>query len=657
VNITVKSDPTPIVITSSTKSWTYNSANHKDEVYTVTYGGVSLTPDASGKQFELPTGDKVTITATAAGVTNVSDNTPENNTYNYAIENPTQYTNVTALTGTLSILCKQVTITAKDASKTYDGTPLTESGFTATALETGDSHTFAVTMTAASTITTFGTTPNVIATVDGTPVTPDVETPVGNYCVTAKNGTLSIGKRPITLSLDSTKVYDGAPFMIYASHLHVTGIVTGDTLASGEMWTESNEVGEYENQDGSFQALLASGVIYKGGFSILDPSGSMVTSSYIPTFKVKLGITPCTITITAATDSKPYDGTPLTNSGYSITAGALVASDNLASCVVTGSQLCLGSSPNVPSGAVIKRGTDDVTGNYTIHYVNGTLTVTQATGFSCPSAETFYLDDCAANMTVTLTGTPTVTGVAAGHYTVTNNLSSLNPMGFGTHTVKWSLLDDCNNVVATCDQIVKVDYKPCVGVSWQGHFYDAVRVGAQCWLAENIRWATGNHAAYKEESANLDKFGYLYSWYTAVGVNEDDDSAIPITKTGTCGEPYVQGICPDGWGVGSEADFSLLNATAGSTGALKEMSTLYWLSGYEGTLPNTGFNARGGGWYNSSLARYEDLMTGAHFWRCDATPGSATFSSVIAYYCDETLSTQSRKTDKMSVRCIRKVMP
>ena len=657
VNITVKSDPTPIVITSSTKSWTYNSANHKDEVYTVTYGGVSLSADASGKVFELPTGDKVTITATAAGVTNVSDNAPENNTYNYAIENPTQYTNVTALTGTLSILCKQVTITAKDASKTYDGTPLTESGFTATALETGDSHTFAVTMTSASTITTFGTTPNVIATVDGTPVTPDVETPVGNYCVTAKNGTLSIGKRPFTITLDSVKVYDGAPFMVTASQLYVTGLVNNDTLASGEMWTESGEVGEYENNDGSFQATLASGIIYKGGFSILDPSGSSVTSCYTPTFKVKLGIVPCTITITAATDSKPYDGTPLTNSGYSITAGALVSSDNLASCIVTGSQLCLGSSPNVPSGAVIKNGTNDVTGNYTIHYVNGTLTVTQATGFSCPPAETFYLDDCAANMTVTLTGTPTVTGVAAGHYTVTNNLASLNPMGVGTHTVKWSLLDDCGNVAATCDQTVKVDYKPCVGVTWQGHFYDAVRVGSQCWLAENIRWATGNHAVYKEESANLDKFGYLYSWYTAVGVDEDDDSAIPTTKSDTCGEPYVQGICPDGWGVGSEADFSLLNATAGSTGALKEMSTLYWLSGYEGTLPNTGFNARGGGWYNSSLARYEDLMTGAHFWRCDATPGSAAFSSVIAYYCDETLSTQSRKTDKMSVRCIRKVMP
>ncbi|MCR4657989.1 MAG: hypothetical protein K5770_17465 [Lachnospiraceae bacterium] len=45
-------------------------------------------------------------------------------------------------TGTLKVEPKAVTITAKNATKTYDGTELTESGFTATALETGDSRTF-----------------------------------------------------------------------------------------------------------------------------------------------------------------------------------------------------------------------------------------------------------------------------------------------------------------------------------------------------------------------------------------------------------------------------------------------------------------------------------------------------------------------------------
>ena len=559
---------------------------------------------------------------------------------------------VTYANDTLTVTPKAVTVTADNATKVYDGTPLTKDSYTNTALASTD-HIESVTVTGSQTVV--GTSDNVpsaavIKNADGADVT-------SSYDISYVNGTLEVTKRPFTLTLDSSKVYDGSAFTVTANQLHVSGLADGDVLASGTMWTESAEMGEYENQDGSFQATLAAGVIYKSGFSILDPSSTDVTFCYTPTFKVKLGITPRALTITAASDTKAYDGTPLTNSGYSITAGALASTDNLTSCVVTGSQLCLGSNNNVPSAAVIMNGSTDVTSNYTIHYVNGTLTVTEATGFSCPPMETFYVNDCVSSMTVTLAGTPTVTGIAAGHYTVTNNLSTKNPLTVGTHTITWTLLDDCDKVVATCDQTVKVDYKPCVGVTWQGHTYDAVRIGSQCWFTENLRWATGNHAVYNGDASNVDKFGYLYSWYTAVGVDEDDDSAIPTTKFDNCGNPYVQGICPDGWGIGSLADHNLLNITAGSTSALKEMSTLYWLSGYEGTMPNTGFKARGSGWYNSALARYEDLMTGYHFWQSDATPGSAVFSNTISYYCDEILSTQSRKSDKMSVRCVRKVAP
>jgi uncharacterized protein (TIGR02145 family) len=175
-----------------------------------------------------------------------------------------------------------------------------------------------------------------------------------------------------------------------------------------------------------------------------------------------------------------------------------------------------------------------------------------------------------------------------------------------------------------------------------------------------MRWATGNHSAYGDDADNVDKFGYLYTWYTAVGVAEGADDAVPQTRLDDNGQPYVQGICPDGWGVGSAADFDLLNLTAGSTGALKDVSTEYWLSGYEGTLPNTGFNARGSGWYSTERSRYEDLMTGSHIWHSDVNAGSTIIgsstasSSTISYYCDDILNTDSRKTDRLSVQCIRK---
>ena len=99
---------------------------------------------------------------------------------------------------------------------------------------------------------------------------------------------------------------------------------------------------------------------------------------------------------------------------------------------------------------------------------------------------------------------------------------------------------------------------------------------------------------------------------------------------------------------------------AGSMSQLKDWNTEYWQSGYEGDNPGTGFNARGGGWYNSALHRYEDIKTGYHFWKADApgieafTSTSTVISCLISYYCDTILEETSNKTDMRSVRCIRK---
>ncbi len=88
-----------------------------------------------------------------------------------------------------------ITITADNATKTYDGTALTQGGFTVTGQATTDTYTFTVTMTAESTITNVGSTANVIATVDGEDVTTGTTKVIGNYLVTTANGTLEVTAR------------------------------------------------------------------------------------------------------------------------------------------------------------------------------------------------------------------------------------------------------------------------------------------------------------------------------------------------------------------------------------------------------------------------------------------------------------------------------
>ncbi|MBR2571182.1 MAG: InlB B-repeat-containing protein, partial [Clostridia bacterium] len=121
-------------------------------------------------------------------------------------------TPVTTANGTLTIEPKKVTITAKDASKTYDGTALTQPEFETSALADGDDHTFTVVMTADSTITNVGTQPNVIATVDGVAVETGVEKAIGGYLVTTVNGELEITKDTTAIVITSASnewTYDG----------------------------------------------------------------------------------------------------------------------------------------------------------------------------------------------------------------------------------------------------------------------------------------------------------------------------------------------------------------------------------------------------------------------------------------------------------------
>ena len=139
----IKKDTAELVITSATNSWTYDSKLHKDETYTVTYNGETVAAGEDGKTFTLANGDVITITATAAGVTNVADNAEKNNTYTYTVKHGDtdtsgNYETITANVGTLTINPKAVTITANSNSWTYDGAAHTEAGFTATALEEGD---------------------------------------------------------------------------------------------------------------------------------------------------------------------------------------------------------------------------------------------------------------------------------------------------------------------------------------------------------------------------------------------------------------------------------------------------------------------------------------------------------------------------------------
>ena len=101
------------------------------------------------------------------------------------------------------------------------------------------------------------------------------------------------------------------------------------------------------------------------------------------TNQAQVVIQPREVIVTAGSDEKDYDGTPLTCNSWTVaepTEGGegvdptgLVGNDQIANVTVTGSQTYPGSSNNVASNAVFADGVNDK--NYIVAYVNGTLTV------------------------------------------------------------------------------------------------------------------------------------------------------------------------------------------------------------------------------------------------------------------------------------------
>ena len=190
---------------------------------------------------------------------------------------------------------------------------------------------------------------------------------------------VSSDSKSITIDPDSSK-----NVIIFYYYKNVTLTANSDTLEyNGFEQSVEGFTGAPEDADFSAITVGAKGTdagVYPAKFAEGTVGKTDAAKKYIVT-EAKNGslvISPIStvITIEAASDSKPYDGTELTNNKYTFTQGVLVDGDVL-QAVVEGSQTDKGSSANVVKSYKVVRGSDDVTGNYKFtDSVNGTLTVT-----------------------------------------------------------------------------------------------------------------------------------------------------------------------------------------------------------------------------------------------------------------------------------------
>jgi uncharacterized protein (TIGR02145 family) len=119
---------------------------------------------------------------------------------------------------------------------------------------------------------------------------------------------------------------------------------------------------------------------------------------------------------------------------------------------------------------------------------------------------------------------------------------------------------------------------------------------------------------------------------------------------GDCDEgDFTQGICPDGYHIPTQEEWSRLQQYAAS----QLRSKNYWLDPPGGGTDNFDFNALPAGWYNGQIDRYVDLYGFAGWWAVEDNDSPTTANYFrITYYCDYIEEEVKNKTDRLSVRCV-----
>ena len=191
-----------------------------------------------------------------------------------------------------------------------------------------------------------------------------------------------------------------------------------------------------------------------------------------------------------------------------------------------------------------------------------------------------------------------------------------------------------------------------------GNSYPTVIIGNQVWTAANLRttkFSDGSGIPQITGNAEWNFAAYPgYCWYSNVTVYKDVLGALYNYYAVETGK-----LCPEGWHVPSDAEWSVLEnrlggaATAG--GMLKSVETVnlgtgYWYTPNTGATNASGFSAYGGGARELDGAFYY-LFTEGWFWSSTGD-GQAVYRR-LSYLWPDVERGYITRQQGCSVRCLR----
>lgn len=181
------------------------------------------------------------------------------------------------------------------------------------------------------------------------------------------------------------------------------------------------------------------------------------------------------------------------------------------------------------------------------------------------------------------------------------------------------------------------------------HIYITVRIGNQCWMAENLNYYIPTDSwCYDDSNYNCDIYGRLYTWF-----------AMMNGESGTNNNPSnVRGICPDGWHLPSNAEWQELTDLLGGDSLagikLKESGLGHWASPNTGATNSTGFTALPGGVKRPLVlgGGFDSKYTHGIFWTTTIYNSSNSINRGLNYNSSNFGNGPNGNNHGFSVRCI-----
>ena len=187
-----------------------------------------------------------------------------------------------------------------------------------------------------------------------------------------------------------------------------------------------------------------------------------------------------------------------------------------------------------------------------------------------------------------------------------------------------------------------------------GNFYPSIIINGQEWIQQNLvvtRYRNGDPiptggsnaawqnfsgsglAIYNNDAANNALYGKLYNWYA---VNDS------------------RGLCPTGWHVPSDAEWTTLENNLGGSGGAggKMKSTTGWTSPNTGATNESAFTGLPGG-YRLVNGTYGGIGNNGNWWSSTESGSNVAWYRTLGYVNSLVGRNYGSKLYGFSVRCVR----